>query len=120
MPTPPLRGAGLLLRICFFLCLSLRPRLASSEPDADKAALLAFLSGMGRGATARARINWPTTHLACYAVWCRTGGSSRRSTGSTSSFSVGTRWLLFTRSAWRIRIYLLASLINGFVGLCQS
>nr|ACN30771.1 unknown [Zea mays] len=35
MPTPPLRGAGLLLRICLFLCLSLRPRLASSEPDAD-------------------------------------------------------------------------------------
>jgi hypothetical protein len=40
----------------------------------------------------------------CYAGWCRTGGSSRRRTCSTSSFSVGTRWLLFTRSAWRIRI----------------
>lgn len=63
MPTPPpLRVAALLL--CY-LCLALRPRLASSEPDADKAALLAFLSGVGRGATARARINWPTTPLAC-------------------------------------------------------
>lgn len=63
MPTPPLRGAGLLLRICLFLCLSLRPRLASSEPDADKAALLAFLSGVGHGATAcpRSRASTSTT-----------------------------------------------------------
>ena len=63
MPTPPpLRVAALLL--CY-LYLSLGPRLASSEPDADKAALLAFLSSVGWGATARARINWPTTPLAC-------------------------------------------------------
>jgi hypothetical protein len=66
MPTPsppPLRVAALLL--CY-LCLSLLPLLASSEPDADKAALLAFLSSVGRGATPRARINWPTTPLACF------------------------------------------------------
>ncbi|CAD6240642.1 unnamed protein product [Miscanthus lutarioriparius] len=71
MPTPPpLRVAALLL--CY-LYLSLGPRLASSEPDADKAALLAFLSSVGRGATARARINWPTTPLACSAPGGWTG-----------------------------------------------
>jgi hypothetical protein len=49
----PLRMAALLLYV-----------FASSSPDADKAALLAFLSGVGRGATAPARINWPTIPLA--------------------------------------------------------
>uniref|UniRef100_A0A804MXQ9 Leucine-rich repeat-containing N-terminal plant-type domain-containing protein n=1 Tax=Zea mays TaxID=4577 RepID=A0A804MXQ9_MAIZE len=58
MPLPP-------LLLCVCLYLTHLPRLASSEPDADKAALLAFLAGVGRGATARARINWPTTPLAC-------------------------------------------------------
>jgi hypothetical protein len=64
LPLPPLL---LCVCVCVCLCLYLThlPRLASSEPDADKAALLAFLAGVGRGATARARINWPTTPLAC-------------------------------------------------------
>jgi hypothetical protein len=43
-PVPPPRASARAPPPC---------RLASSEPDADKAALLAFLSGMGRGATAR-------------------------------------------------------------------
>jgi hypothetical protein len=51
---PPLRVAAPLLSV-----------FASTSPDADKAALLAFLSSVGRGATARARINWPTIPLAC-------------------------------------------------------
>ncbi|RCV23560.1 hypothetical protein SETIT_5G016200v2 [Setaria italica] len=58
---PPLRVAAAALLLCCILCL----RLASAEPDADKAALLAFLAGVGRGGAARARINWPTTPLAC-------------------------------------------------------
>ncbi|CAL4959067.1 unnamed protein product [Urochloa decumbens] len=68
-PRPPLRVAAaalplaLLLLSCFAI---LSPRPASAEPDADKAALLAFLAGVGRhGGAARLRVNWPTTHLAC-------------------------------------------------------
>jgi len=60
---PPLRVPAAALALLLSCCLC----LASAEPDADKAALLAFLAGVGRGAAARARINWPATPLACAA-----------------------------------------------------
>ena len=62
-PRPPLRVPAAALALLLSCCLC----LASAEPDADKAALLAFLAGVGRGAAARARINWPATPLACAA-----------------------------------------------------
>ncbi|CAO2186248.1 unnamed protein product [Urochloa humidicola] len=62
-PRPPLRVAAAALLLCFSSILSLHP--ACAEPDADKAALLAFLAGVGRGGAARLRVNWPTTPLAC-------------------------------------------------------
>ncbi|XP_062226099.1 probable inactive receptor kinase At4g23740 [Phragmites australis] len=68
-PRLPLCVAALLL-----CCLS----LASSEPDADKVALLDFLAGVGRGGTARARINWASTPRACggwTGVTCSADGS---------------------------------------------
>jgi len=59
---PPLRVAAAALALLLSCCC-----LTSAEPDADKAALLAFLAGVGRGAAARARINWPATPRACAA-----------------------------------------------------
>nr|CAB3475708.1 unnamed protein product [Digitaria exilis] len=60
---PPLRAAAAAALLLLPLCLCLL--LASAEPDADKAALLAFLAGVERGGAARARINWQSTPLAC-------------------------------------------------------
>ncbi|GJN38158.1 hypothetical protein PR202_gb27174 [Eleusine coracana subsp. coracana] len=55
----PLCVAALLLTT--FLC----PIPTSSEPDADKSALLDFLAAVGHS---NSRINWPTTPLACGGV----------------------------------------------------
>ena len=48
----PLRVAAAALALLLSCCC-----LTSAEPDADKAALLTFLVGVGRGAATRARIN---------------------------------------------------------------
>ncbi|CAO2209404.1 unnamed protein product [Urochloa humidicola] len=65
-PRPAAAALQLLLLLCCFAILSVSPRPASAEPDADKAALLAFLAGVSRrGGAARLRVNWPTTPLAC-------------------------------------------------------
>ncbi|CAO2161629.1 unnamed protein product [Urochloa humidicola] len=63
-PRPPLRVAAAALLLCLSSSI-LCPHPACAEPDADKAALLAFLAGVGRGGAARLRVNWPTTALAC-------------------------------------------------------
>ncbi|CAO2181437.1 unnamed protein product [Urochloa humidicola] len=63
-PRPPLRVAAAALLLCLSSSI-LSPHPACAEPDADKAALLAFLAGVGRGGAARLRVNWPTTALAC-------------------------------------------------------
>ncbi|CAO2175142.1 unnamed protein product [Urochloa humidicola] len=63
-PRPPLRVAAAALLLCLSSSI-LSPHSACAEPDADKAALLAFLAGVGRGGAARLRVNWPTTALAC-------------------------------------------------------
>ncbi|TVU22943.1 hypothetical protein EJB05_32664, partial [Eragrostis curvula] len=66
-------AAALLLSTCLH-------HLASSEPDADKAALLDFLAAVGRGSgRARAAINWASSPQRACGVWtgvtCSADGS---------------------------------------------
>ncbi|KAL6627165.1 hypothetical protein ACP70R_030891 [Stipagrostis hirtigluma subsp. patula] len=66
---PPLRAAAAMMLVLGCLWL------ASAEPDADKAALLAFLAGVGG---ARARVNWFSAPRACpgwTGVTCSADGS---------------------------------------------